>query len=161
MITPLTPSSGTVMSAVIVYDLFFVVSTAFSFSRFMPGVQRLRGAREQLRAAGDVGVEPFGRADVERQHVEARRLDEEQPLQLGELVGVLGGEVVGLGPVLLDVVELPHVVVEAVLGRQPRVLVLGDRGPAEVVDGAVADHLEVLGRVLLGGTRRRRSSTPC
>ena len=98
------------------------------------------------RPAGEVGVEPLGRADVERQHVEPGRLDQEQPLQLGQLLRVLGGEVVGLGPVLLDVVELPHVLVEAVIGAEPRVLVLGHRGPAEVVDRPVAEHLEVLGR---------------
>ena len=85
----------------------------------MPGVQRLAGAADQRRPADDVGVEPLGRADVERQHVEPGGLDEEQPLQLGELLGVLGGEVVGLRPVLVDVVQLPHVVVEAVASSRP------------------------------------------
>jgi hypothetical protein len=39
-------------------------------------------------------------------------LDQEQPLQLGQLLGLLLGEVAGLGPVAGAVVQLPAVVVE-------------------------------------------------
>ena len=70
--------------------------------------------RDQLRPAGEVGVEALDPAVVERQHVVAHRLDQEQPLQLGSSLGLLGGEVVGLGPVVRRV-ELPDVVV---VGRQ-------------------------------------------
>ena len=81
-----------------------------------------------------------------------RASSHEQRLELGELVGHLGGEVVRLGPVGVGVVELPGVVVER-RQRQtldPRRRVAGDRGPALVVDAAVAEHLEVLRLVALG-----------
>ena len=73
--------------------------------------QQLRLAADELRAAGEVGVEALDAAVVERQHVVAGRLDQEQPLQLVQLLGLLVGEVVGLRPVV-GRVELPHVVVE-------------------------------------------------
>ena len=53
----------------------------------------------------------------------------------------------------LGVVELPDVVVERghlLADEQPRRLVPGHRGPALVVDRAVAEHLEVLRLVALG-----------
>ena len=81
-----------------------------------------------------------------------------------ELVPVLGRHVAVLGEVLVDVVELPALGVEfrELLGRDrlPEAHArLGERGarpradrpPAVVVDGAVAEHLEVLGVVLGGG----------
>ena len=83
-------------------------------------------------------------AVVEREDVVLRRLDQEQPLQLRELLGLLLREVVRLRPVV-RAVELPDVLVERrPLGRYPRRAVAGDRGPALVVDAAVAEHLEVL-----------------
>ena len=102
---------------------------------------------DQLRPAGEVGVEALDAAVVQRQHVVLGRLEQEQPLQLVQLLGLLGGEVVGLGPVV-RAVELPDVVVEGrqLARRSPRACCAGDRGPALVVDAAVAEHLEVLRR---------------
>ena len=64
------------------------------------------------------------------------------------------GQVVRLAPVFIGVVELPGVVVECrgFLARdyEPRRLVPRHRGPALVVDAAVAEHLEVLCLMLLG-----------
>ena len=73
-----------------------------------------------------------------------------------ELVGVLLGEVVGLAPVGGGVVQLPAVVVEGrclLADQDPGRLVPGHRGPALVVDAAVAEHLEVLGLVPVGRVR--------
>ena len=106
--------------------------------------------------AADLGQHALEGAVVERQHVVAGGLDEEEPLQLVQLLGVLLGEVAGLGPVGGAVVELPDVVVEGdadVAGGLPRRAVLGDRRPAAVVDAAVAEDLEVLRLVALGGGR--------
>ena len=60
---------------------------------------------------GQVGVEPLHPAIVEGQDVVLRRLDEEQPLEVGEPLRLLGREVVRLGPVV-RAVQLPDVVVE-------------------------------------------------
>jgi len=58
---------------------------------------------------------------------------------------------VGLGPVIRSV-ELPGVVEDAGVGAldDPGDGMAGDRGPALVVDAAVAEHLEVLGGVPVG-----------
>ena len=97
------------------------------------------------------GFEALDPAIVERQRPVADRLDQEQPLQLAQLLGILGGDVVGLGPVV-RCVELPDVVVDRrQLGADhPRDAVTGRRGPALVVDAAVDEHLEVLGLAVLG-----------
>ena len=79
-------------------------------------------------------------------------------LQLGQLLRHLGGEVVRLAPVRTRVVELPDVVRERwQSSHHPRHAVVGDRGPALVVDAAVAEHLEVLRlvAVILGRTVER------
>ncbi|CAB4713163.1 unannotated protein [freshwater metagenome] len=109
-------------------------------------------ARRQL-ATAELGDQPLQEAVVERQDVVLLRLGEEERLQLGQPLGVIGGDVAGLGPVRRGVVELPAVLVERRqldLTDGPRRAVLGDGGPAFVVDPAVAVHLEVLRHVLLG-----------
>ena len=63
----------------------------------------------------------------------------------GQTLGLGGGEVVALGTVHLDVVELPRVVVEAGAG-----LVTGHGLPPFGVDGAVTGHLEVLHQLVRG-----------
>ena len=112
---------------------------------------------DQRRAAGRGGDHPLNAAVVQRQHLVAGRFDQELPLQLGQLVRHLRGQVVGLGPVGIGVVELPDVVVEG--GRLRRELpgdgVAGDRRPAVDVDAAVAEHLEVLDGVPVLRARRR------
>ena len=82
------------------------------------------------------------------------RLDQEQSLQFGELLGMGLRQVVRLGPVGVGVVQLPDVLVERLLQRpDPRHGVPGHRGPPLVVDAAVAEHLEVLRRVTFRGIR--------
>ena len=78
----------------------------------MPSIEQLGVALYQHRTARDVRVEPLDAPVVEGQHVVLDRLDEPEALKVPELVRVLGGEVVGLGPVGGGVVELPDVVVE-------------------------------------------------
>ena len=63
---------------------------------------------------------------VERQHVVLRRLGVEEVLHLLDLLRHLGGKVVELGGVLLDVIELPvvpgdHIRRRAVLSSHGRV----------------------------------------
>ena len=60
------------------------------------------------------------------------------------------GEIVELGEVLIEVVQLPRVVVE-----QGPWIVHGDGLPATRHDAAVAEHLEVLHRLARGGVRLR------
>ena len=67
---------------------------------------------EQVGPSGDGGVEALGAAIVDRQHVVALGLLQEDRLELLELLGILRGEVVRLAEVLVDVVELPHVVLQ-------------------------------------------------
>ena len=101
--------------------------------------------------AGDVRVEALEATIVEREHVVFRGLDQEQALQIAQLVGLVVGKVIGLGPVVRSI-ELPDVVVEGGrLGRDPGDAVPRHSGPALVVDAAIAEHLEVLGRVPIGG----------
>ena len=124
------------------------------------------GAAE-LRHAGDVaGESPLrvGRRDAQlrvqdrnpepaadREHLVLRGLDQEQLLHLRELLRHLRGQVVGLRPVVLEVVEFPDVLVGRPVpdaGRQardPRGARAEGRGhPAVMVDGAAAHDLEVL-----------------
>ena len=77
------------------------------------GIDRERLApAQQVGPAGDGRVEALGAAVVDRQHVVALGLLQEDRLQLLELLGILRGEVVRLAEVLVDVVELPHVVLQ-------------------------------------------------
>ena len=52
-------------------------------------VQELAVALHERRPSGELGDEALGDAVVERQDVVLGRLDQEQPLQLGELLGLL------------------------------------------------------------------------
>ena len=96
---------------------------------------------------------------VEREHVVLDGLDQEQPLQLARACRACSAARSWAWVQSLGVVELPDVVVERgqLAAHHPRRAVPGDRGPALVVDAAVAEHLEVLGLVRLRGVRRRRS----
>ena len=107
------------------------------------------------RPARGGGVQPLHPPVVDGQHLVASRLLEEEPLELGEPLGLLGRQVAGLAPVGRRVVQLPDVVLERRQLRRghPRRRVLRDGRPAAVVDAAVADHLEVLRLVLLGRGR--------
>ena len=77
------------------------------------------------------------------------RFLEEQRLQFLQLVGIGRGNVVGLRPVLGQVVEFPRHVVEGILVDRPgdvprRADHFRAGDPAFVIDGVVAHHLEVL-----------------
>ena len=118
-----------------------------------------RSSRRQARARRIPARE---RRVVERQHVVLLRLRIEEVLHLLELVRHLGGQVVGLGGVLLDVVEFPLVAGDHVRRRGgaqlPRESRRGrGRHPPVVIDGAIAEHLEVL----RGVPGRARWRSPC
>ncbi len=86
---------------------------------------------------------------VEREHVVTPGLFPPQRHQLGHFLGELRGAVTGLRDVLDDVVELPDVVVPRCIGPQSVVVDGADgmvrhRLPPIVVDGAGAEHLEML-----------------
>ena len=117
-----------------------------------PREQHLRGSRDQLRTACDRRVEAFEATVVDRKHVVLDGLDQPEPLQRREAVGVLRRQVMRLRPVVRSVVQLPDVVVEGrqLLGRQPGRAVPRDGTPPLVVDAAVPGHLEVLQVVALG-----------
>ena len=113
-----------------------------------PGEEPLLASADERGPACDRGVEAFDCAVIEREDAVLRCLEEEEPLHVVQPIGILRREIASLGPVGRRVVELPDVVVERhhLAGDDPGRAVLGDRGPALVVDPAVADHLEVLRR---------------
>src|SRR5271165_4948701 len=107
----------------------------------------LGSSLDQHRSTSKIRVHLLREIVVERQNVVAHRLYKPKALQLAELLGHLFGEVVRLAPVLGGVVEFPDVVVEGqdfLADQNPRCLVPRHRGPALVVNAAVAKHLEVL-----------------
>ena len=93
MTTPSAPPSGTSTSAVTENDLFLMLTTLFSDSRPMPG----KSSWElPWMSVGRPASSGFSRSAVRSsigQHVVLDRLDEPQPLQLVQLLGVLGREV--------------------------------------------------------------------
>ena len=89
MMTPSAPDFGTSTSAVIEYDLFLIDDDRVLGQPAHAAEQDLRVALDQLRPAGEVRVEALERPIVERQHAVLGRLDQEEPLQLGELLRVL------------------------------------------------------------------------
>src|SRR5262249_41078647 len=118
------------------------------------------GGRWHRRGGGGEEGEPAG----QRKHLVLLRLPPEQPLQLPARCGVGGGEGGCLGGVIGQVVQLPGVVVGVVgAGGEPgqggRCPVPGDAvefgacPPPVFVDRPVAQRLEVLHRVTLGGAR--------
>ena len=110
--------------------------------------------------------QPRQRAAVDRHDVVLAGLDVPRADQRDQAVAVVGGDVLRLGEVLLDVVQLPARDVELaqrvrrdrcterLLGlRERRARPRAHGAPAVVVDGTVADHLEVLGVMVAGGGR--------
>ncbi len=130
--------------------------------RPVPGRRRERA--EEVRAAGierietassrrgRIGMLPAVDARVDRVDLVPGRLLLEQPLQLLELVRSCAGEVVRLGKVVTEVVQLPVrrrlVRAEGVGPRQQPRALRGD--PPSAVDGSVPMHLEVLPRPMFG-----------
>src|ERR1700722_9474353 len=98
----------------------------------IPGVHgpRARGVAEEL-----------DHAVVEREHAVLARLHPPGVDELAQLRGMLLGEIVALGEVLVEVVQRPLVVGVGVPG-----LVVGGDLPAVRPQAAVANLLEVLGR---------------
>ena len=125
----------------------------------MPPNRSCELPRIELRPAGQVGVEPLEAPVVERQHVVLPGLDQEQALELARASRAARPR--GRAPASSRRGRRAprrrrrrrH------LGRHPRDAVAGDRGPALVVDAAVAEHLEVLRLAALGRRRRRRTSS--
>ena len=115
--------------------------------------QQLRVAANELRTPGDVGVDPLEAAIVERHDVVLDRLDQPQPLQLGQFLRILGGDVLRLRPVV-GAVELPDILVERRrrIGL-PRRSMLRHRRPTLMIDAAIAHHLEILDGMSLGRLR--------
>src|SRR4029079_13012284 len=73
---------------------------------------------DELRLAADmtrmqVWIGTLREAVVKRQHVVLGRFGHEPVLQLAPLLRLLGRQIIGLREVLVDVVELPAVLVEA------------------------------------------------
>ena len=110
---------------------------------------------------GPVLERPAGReqrgdgAVVERQHLVLACLLPPELDHRGQPLGLVGGQVVGLGGVDAHVVELPHVVVERRVGVEAVVVHVAERLerhrlPTLVVDAARSEHLEVLRGVALG-----------
>ena len=113
------------------------------------------GVHELGAAGGDVRT----RGDDARRHRSIHREDlillrflDEHRLQFLHPVRILGGEVLGLAEILVQVVELEHLVVEWIgIGRAkgfPGCAVhLGAQQPAFVIQRPLAEHLEILGFV--------------
>ena len=91
---------------------------------------------------------------VERQALVDPRVVPPQSLQLLELLGVLGGQVVDLGAVLREVVELPLVELELPPSGDRRVQRV--REPALVVERSHPEHRVELGLPPVGGRVRQR-----
>ena len=111
---------------------------------------------DQGRSPRHRRFEALGRAVVHRQHVVLGGLDQPEPLQFGQHLGMVGDQVTGLAVVAAAVVELPDVVVERrqrAADHDPRCAVLGHRAPAPVIDAPVGEHLEVLQIVPFGCVR--------
>src|SRR5262249_49906365 len=90
------------------------------------------------------------------QHVVLCGLNPEEILQLAQLLRLPGGEVVGLTEILVDFVKLPSNAVHIVsreLEFPGNSSAEGGGDPAIVVDGPVAEHLEILRRVATLGLR--------
>ena len=115
----------------------------------MPSVDRQRGAAgHQVGPPDQGGIQALQGPVIEGQHGVLDRFLQEEVLQLLELLRVLRGQVVRQAEVRPGVVQLPRVVFERRPGLEfPRRPVDGAGQPAVVVDGAVAEDLEVLGRV--------------
>src|SRR4051795_6161069 len=105
------------------------------------GVVDVAVARRRERRSRS-GEELQGAAVVERERAVGAGLCVPEQDQLVELLGLLGGEVVHLGAVDVDVVELPGVLVEVPPAAERRVG--GDGLPAVVPDAARAEHREEL-----------------
>src|SRR5215468_6796625 len=94
------------------------------------------------------GTELFqGRAVVERQHQVLVRLLEPRPDKRLQFVGILLSQVLRLGAIYIDMVELPCVFVEMAFAAQWRME--GNRLPAILPKTASAQHGKVL-PLLLG-----------
>ena len=121
------------------------------------GEQDLRVAANELRPSGDVRIDPFEAAIVERHDVIFHRLDQPKALQLGELLRILGGKV--LAPASSHRGrKAPRSRIE---GRRliglPRRAMLRHGRPTLVVDAAIAEHLEVLHVVRVRRLRIRKA----
>ena len=94
----------------------------------------------QVGTSGDLGVEPFHRPVVDRQHMVAARLD-----HAFQLFRMLCCKIGGQAEILGGVEQFPFILVQRPTWlRLPWRFVDGARPPALAIDRAVAEHLEVL-----------------
>ena len=100
----------------------------------------------QRRPACNCRHEPLDPPVVQRQDVVLLRFVEEELLQFLELVRIFRRDVLRLAEIFVGVVQLPLILGELGQGRQrfPRDAVPRHRGPAVMVDPAIAEHFEVL-----------------
>ena len=111
------------------------------------------GVNELGAAGGDVRPRRHdaGRhRSIQREHLVLLGFGDEGRFHLLHLLGVLGGQVGGLAEIVVQVVELQHLVVERIRIGWPEgfpggPVHLGAQQPALVVKGPLAEHLEVLG----------------
>ena len=93
------------------WHLFLMLTMEFFAQSPHAAEQDLAVAADELRPAGQVGVEALDPPVVERQDVILDGLDQEEPLQLGKLLWVLFGDVSRLRPVIGSV-QFPDVLIE-------------------------------------------------
>ena len=111
-----------------------------------PRVDELRAPGGDVRARRDDARRHRG---VQREDLVLLRFRDEHLPHLLHLLRVLRGDVVGLAEVLVQVVELEHLVVQRIgVGRTEglprRAVDLGAQEPAVVIERPLAHHLEVL-----------------
>ncbi len=113
------------------------------------GVNKLRAAGGNVWTRGHDAGRHRG---IQREDLIFLRLRKELLAQLRDLLRMLCGDVIGLGEVGGQVIELEHLVVERIrVGRAEslpgRAVDLGAEQPAVVVERPLTHHLEVLGGV--------------
>ena len=120
-----------------------------------PRVHELRTTRSNVRPRRDYAC---SHRRIQSERPGTSLLPRRTTSHLRYLLWVLGGDVFGLAKVLIQVVELEHLVVERIrvgwAERLPRCAVdLGAEQPAVVIERPLAHHLEVLPLVARGYLR--------
>ncbi len=154
---------GTSISAVTAWDLFLTLIVGVLAQPAHAAEEELRLAFDERGPSGQVGVEALDPPVVEREHVVLARLVEPELLELGRACPAAPRRGRAPGSSRCSCRRAPRRRPGTAEARRhhPRSRVAGDRGPALVVDAAVAEHLEVLRRAALGRTGDRRTRSAC